>query len=289
MTIDEKLDELYKQRDKLIYRIKLEEDYRGSSGIEGMGPDLFEASIEKERELVDKLMDIQAEIKLLESQKEENGVLTVGNTQGLINGQDIDKFIENLLKNLTLDPNKNTTIDIKTKTSITVSESDDDGNETTQTITNINQQTININGEKISHDKTSIINFIVKEVRNGKTVAEAAKSINISLKEVNEWLDNGKNGKGWDDTVFYEKIKKIESKKKKDDVIDVKKVVLNKTDSIYFIIEKVKRGKTISEAAELIDVPLNDVKQWYENGKNGKGWDDTVFYETIKKLEQKTR
>lgn len=283
MDITEKLNELYAKRDKLIYRIELEENRRNSLGIEEMGPDLFEASIEKENQLVNQLMDIQAEIKMIESQ--DNVPVNVISGPGLINGFDINDFIDNFMENIKIDPNKRTTIDIRTKTTITVTEEDDDGSETTQQLVKKDQQTITIDDEQEAYDKSSSIKYIIKEVKNGKTIAEAANEINISLSEVNNWLENGKRGKGWDDTVFYEKIKKIENPDKKDSLLIEAKKVYDKTSSIKFIIKEVKKGKTIAEAAEMINVPLSDVKQWYENGKQGKGWDDTVFYEKIMKIE----
>lgn len=283
MDITEKLNELYSKRDKLIYRIELEENRRNSLGIEEMGPDLFEASIEKENQLVNQLMDIQAEIKMIESQ--DNVPVNVISGPGLINGFDINDFIDNFMENIKIDPNKRTTIDIRTKTTITVTEEDDEGSETTQQLVKKDQRTITIDDNQETYDKSSSIKYIIKEVKNGKTIAEAANEINISLSEVNNWLENGKRGKGWDDTVFYEKIKKIENPDKKDPLLIEAKKVYDKTSSIKFIIKEVKKGKTIAEAAEMINVPLSDVKQWYENGKHGKGWDDTVFYEKIMKIE----
>ena len=63
------------------------------------------------------------------------------------------------------------------------------------------------------------------------------------------------------------------------------KVQNDKNAQIKFILQELKDGVEISNAVKEINVSLNDVEQWYIDGKNGRGVENIGFYNEVKQIE----
>ena len=97
---NERLKELYAQRDEINQEIEKENSNRLNQGIEGLNPEFFELSIEKESFLSEKLNTIQEEIDYLESQNKNIVPFGDSKQKEFINGIDEDGLIQVAAKEL---------------------------------------------------------------------------------------------------------------------------------------------------------------------------------------------
>lgn len=211
--LDEELKKLYQEKQRLEYQIEMERTKRNQQGIDGMSPDFFEYSIERETSMEEKLANVLTDIKNLESQN--NDVVPFGGKKqnDFINGIDEDKIIKDVLGKMGLNSNGNAKIEIQKGTTIKVIEDIGNNQEDVQTFKKSDLESIHtIDGQKISHDKSSTIDFTLEERKDGKTVNETTKRINVAIN------DYDKN----DNRIVYNEVKQLESSP--DIVIDAKKV-----------------------------------------------------------------
>ena len=58
-----------------------------------------------------------------------------------------------------------------------------------------------------------------------------------------------------------------------------------KEKQMSIILDKIKKGKTRKEAAEIVGIPLYRIVHWYNEGKNGFGNDNIEFYKKLEMIE----
>lgn len=222
MSGDE-LKKLYVERDELENRIEKERSERERHGINGMSPDHFEISIERETLLEEKLANVLSKIESLESQSKNIVPFGNGKQNDFINSIDEDGIIKDALGKMGYNPNSDTKVEIKKDTTIKVIEDLGNNEEDVKIFKKSDLESIHTSeGNKIAHGKSSNIDFTLKQNKDGRTVNETTKHINVSLNDDNHRLGDGRQTGG--NNVVYNEVKQIGSSDANEIVIDAKDV-----------------------------------------------------------------
>ena len=155
------------------------------------------------------------------------------------------------------------------------------------------------------------MNEIIKLMINGNSIKSSCEILNLDYTIVKEWYD-----KGWRGDSFYKdfyertrwmnyKFKELENKnktrnKRKDKTKSsktkksshTKKQKIKRTDvnvhiKMNQIINLMKNGKSRSDAAREVGVPIYKVNTWYTKGKNGNEKLYKDFYRNILEIWKK--
>lgn len=226
MSIEEELKELYKKKEEFEYKIEAEKAERIRYGSRGSVQDV-RMSQEREKMLKDKLNDVNERIDKLENQK-KNGVIPFGNGRhsDFLNGIDEGAIVEGVIDNLGLNPKGNQKVEVTNSTTVKVTEDFGDGCQNVKQYSQTTTQNLGLeDGKKILLDKSAQIEFILREMKDGVELSAAAKRIDVSMNDVNQWLCDGENGNGKENIVFYNEIKQLGNSQSQNEInIKAKKV-----------------------------------------------------------------
>ena len=129
-----------------------------------------------------------------------------------------------------------------------------------------------------NHLQKEKMNKIIDLMLDGKTRAQAANSVSISINTVNKWYKDGMNAKNGDVIKFYHEVRDIESYVK-DNTFEKKRMIS--------VLNYLKQGKTIKEAASYANVDVTMIKIWCKKGKNRSNPNAIYFYRNFKEIEIK--
>lgn len=110
---------------------------------------------------------------------------------------------------------------------------------------------------------------IIGAIREGKTINEASKLVNVHINDLIKWYKNGKNGiKPFDSYYsdyneareYYEN--KMESKRRRFDDEETQ-------EKLNIFIEAIREGKTRDEASEISGIKLSTINLWVNKGNKG--------------------
>lgn len=112
---------------------------------------------------------------------------------------------------------------------------------------------------------------IIEAIKEGKTINEASKLVNVHINDLIKWYKNGKNGIKPFDSYYsdYEKAReyfenKMFSKRMKNFDDEETQERLN------IFINAIKEGKTQEEASELSGISSNTFRYWVNKGNKGE-------------------
>ena len=312
MSFKEELDELYDKRDELNNKIEIERAERTRMGQRGSVQDV-RVSQEREKRLKDELNEVNERIAELKS-KQNGGMVSLGgdNQKDFINGIDDAAIIKNVMEGFDLNPNGSQKVEITTTTQVRVTDDLDDGYQNVQQYSNKTTKKVGYDhGHKVLEDKNAQIEFILRELKDGVEINMAVKKINVSLNDVNSWLEDGKNGKGIENIGFYEEVKQLESSSDSNEItIKAKKVedtkkpktpkdsnssrskktnFLIKIDDerklMDIVLDSLKNGASYDEAAAQANVSPNLIPKWRKKGLKKVSTNTSYFYNELRKIE----
>lgn len=258
------------------------------------------------------LDSLNEEIDRLKAQKDQGIIPTKGSTTDLFNNFDGKAYVKDVLEGMNFNPDGHQRVTIETVTSTTVEEELPDGTRnvfsTTDTQTEISQMD---GGKIVKKDKSAQISLILKQIKDGKTINQACQTINVSVDEVNGWLESGRKGIGPENIGFYNEVKQLETSSN-EITIDAKKVEdikkpeapgtpnsgsiksdnsssinENKTDKrklMDSVLECLKDGCTYDEAAEQVNINPNLIVKWNMDGSRKVSDDAIYFYNEVNKI-----
>lgn len=135
---------------------------------------------------------------------------------------------------------------------------------------------INYYGSKNSFERKQrehMVN-VISEMKNGYSEFEAAIICNIPLTTVKKWYCQGKEGYSDNTVYFYKNVNLIEPDN-------------NELERMNKIIEEVKKGKSLKEAAKTVNIPIRLVNAWFDYGKHELNKNTSYFFKQIQNENQK--
>ena len=130
--------------------------------------------------------------------------------------------------------------------------------------------------------------IIIKELKEGKSIKEAARTAETLDIIVNRWIKLGKEG---DDryTQFYNEFKEIISieeetgediEEEGEEILEAKSSTIENKELVKKAIELLNENKNIEEIHQILNIPEYRTKNWYTQGKLGiRPFDE--FYKII--------
>ena len=112
--------------------------------------------------------------------------------------------------------------------------------------------------------------IIIDAIREGKTINEASKLVNVHINDLIKWYKNGKNGikpfdsyysdynearEYYDNKMLSKRIRNFENEETQ--------------ERINIFLEAIKEGKTRDEASELSGIKLSTINLWVSKGNKG--------------------
>lgn len=148
------------------------------------------------------------------------------------------------------------------------------------TIDNPNKTSMkNSHNSEYSKIQIEKMEMVIKYMLEGKTRAQAANGASVSVSQVNEWYNDGRNAKNRDVIKFYKRVRDIESYIKNN---------AQEKRTMGRVLNYLKMGKTYDEAASYVHINPNLICKWRREGLNKENPNSVYFYNNLKKINNKS-
>lgn len=126
-------------------------------------------------------------------------------------------------------------------------------------------------------EKQKQMEIVLNARKEGKSRKEAAKLAGISLYKITHWYKEGRDRFGEDNIYFYNEMKKIEEKLKKE-----------LTRKINTILKALKKGDSLSQAIDEASTTQEELNSWIKKGENGIRPYDSFLRQYTKYIKKST-
>lgn len=127
----------------------------------------------------------------------------------------------------------------------------------------------NVNLIEPENNELAGMNKIIEEVKKGKSLKKAAESVNIPIRLVNFWFDNGKRELNKNTIYFYEQIQ-------------------NENQKEFYkmgrVLDALNKGMDKHDACKIADVSVSKLNSWIIEGRNGENKNAEYFIKEYDKI-----